>query len=251
VFTRESLINSAFTYCQAGTRAALPLPEYEGRFYFQSDPGIYIKRDDGDVWDSWGPLFELYEPDEVGYAWVNQQTATTDVTYGGVLLSSPAPLLAGDNINIRVKTAPATPYTIKAGFIPTLYPADQTSCGLIFRETATSRVIFFRLMFDTASTSKTDLVLSVDRYTNPTTLSANYKVATANIIKSPLFWFSITDDGVDLTFSYSNDNIDYTEFFQSARNNFFAVGPDEVGYAINSNTTSGNAIMALLSWLEI
>lgn len=250
VFTRESLENSAFTYCQAGTRAALPAPEYEGRFYFQSDPGIYIKRDDDDAWDSWGPIFELYEPDETGYAWVNQQSATTSITYGGVLLSSPAPGAPGDNINIRVKTAPATPYTVKAGFIPTLYPVDQTSCGLIFRETATSRIIFFRLMFDTTSTSKTDLVLSVDRYTNPTTLSANYKVATANVIKSPLFWFSITDDGVDLTFSYSNDNIDYTEFFQVARNNFFTTGPDEVGYAINSNTTSGNAIMALLSWLE-
>jgi hypothetical protein len=251
VFTVESLINSAFTYCQAGTRAALPLPEYEGRFYFQDDPGIYIKRDDESAWNSWGPFFELYEPNETGYSWVNQQTATTSTTDGGVVLSSPAPGVAGDNINLRIETSPATPYTIKAAFIPTLYPVNQTSCGLVFRENATSRIIFFRLMFDDTSTTKTDLVLSVDKYTNPTTLSANYVVASANILKSALVWFSVTDDGTDLIFSYSNNNVDYTILYQIARNNFFTTGPDEVGYAINSNTTSGNAIMTLLSWLEI
>lgn len=50
VFTVESLINLAWTYCQVGTRAALPAPdtELEGRFYFQDNPGLYIRRDDGD-----------------------------------------------------------------------------------------------------------------------------------------------------------------------------------------------------------
>jgi hypothetical protein len=252
VFTVESLINSAYMYCRAGTRAALPVtdPSLEGRFYFQDDPGIYIKRDDGTGWTSYGTLFELFEPNETGFSWVNQQTATTTTTQGGVVLSSAAPAGAGDNINIRVKTSPGTPYTVKAAFIPLLYPVNQTSVGFIFRESGTSKIIFFRLMFDNTTTTKTDLVLSVDKYTNPTTLSANYKVASANIFKSPLIWFSVTDNGTDLIFSYSNNDIDYTSFFTSARNNFFTTGPNQVGYAINSNTTSGNAIMTLLSWKE-
>lgn len=253
VFTVESLINLAWTYCQVGTRAALPVPddEFEGRFYFQDDPGLYIRRDDGDVWANYGTFFELYEPNETGFSWINQQTATTSTTNGGVVLSSPAPLLAGDNINLRVETTPATPYTIKSGFIPLLYPEDQTSVGLVFRETATSRIIFFRLMFDTTTTTKTDLVISVDKYTSPTVFSANYAVASANILKSSLMWFSVTDDGTDLIFSYSNNNVDYTNFYQIARNNFFTTGPDQVGYAINSNTVNGNAILTLLSWQEI
>ena len=252
VFTVESLINLAWTYSQVGTRAALPTPdtELEGRFYFQNNPGFYIRRDDGNVWANYGTLFELYEPNETGFSWINQQTATTSTTNGGVVLSSPAPLLAGDNINLRVKTAPATPYTVKAGFIPLLYPENQTSTGLVFRETATSRIIFFRLMFDTTTTTKTDLVISVDKYTSPTVLSANYVVASANILKSSMMWFSVADDGVDLTFSYSNNNVDYTNFYQVARNDFFTTGPDQVGYAINSNTVSGNAILTLLSWQE-
>lgn len=253
VFTVESLINLAWTYCQVGTRAALPAPdtELEGRFYFQDNPGLYIRRDDGDAWAAFGTFFELYEPNETGFSWINQQTATTSTTNGGVVLSSPAPLLAGDNINLRVETAPATPYTVKAGFIPLLYPENQTSIGLVFRETATSKIIFFRLMFDNTTTTKTDLVLSVDKYTSPTVLSANYVVASANTFKSSLMWFSVTDDGTDLIFSYSNNNIDYTNFYQVARNNFFTTGPDQVGYAINSNTVSGNAILTLLSWQEI
>lgn len=252
VFTVESLVNSAFTYCQAGTRAALPAtdPTLEGRFYFQDNPGIYIKRDDGTGWSSYGNLFELFEPNETGYSWVNQQTATTVTTQGGVVLKSAAPAGAGDNINLRVKTAPSTPYTVTAAFIPLLYPTNQTSCGLVFRESGTSRIIFFRLMFDNTTTTKTDLVLSVDKYTNPTTISANYKVASANIFKSPLIWLRVADNGTNLTFSYSNNNIDYTSFFSAARNNFFTTGPNQVGYAINSNTTSGNAIMTLLSWSE-
>jgi hypothetical protein len=252
VFTVESLTNLAWTYCQVGTRAALPSPDpdLEGRFYFQDNPGLYIRRDDGDAWATYGTFFELYEPNETGFSWVNQQTATTSTTNGGVVLSSPAPLLAGENINIRIKTAPTTPYIVKAGFIPTLYPANQTSAGLLLRENATNKIVFFRLMFDNTSTTKTDLVVSVDRYTNATTFFGNYTVASANIFKSPLIWFSVADDGVNLTFSYSNNNIDYTQFFQVARNNFFTTGPDRVGYAINSNTTSGNAIFTLLSWQE-
>ena len=251
VFTAESLMNSAWTYCRAGTRAALPgFDDLEGRLYLQDEPGIYIKRDDGTTWDSFGTFYELFEPDETGYSWINQQTAITDTTNGGVVLSSPAPLIAGDNLNIRVKSAPVTPYVVRAGFIPLLYPVDQTSVGLIFRETATSRIVFFRLMFDTTTTTKTDLVVSVDKYTSPTVISANYTVLTANILKSNLIWFGIADDGVDLTFSYSNNNIDYTNFFQVARNDFFTVGPDQIGYAINSNNTGGNAILTLLSWKE-
>lgn len=253
VFTVESLTNFAWTYCQVGSRAALPAPdpEFEGRLYFQDDPGIYIRRDDGNAWPAYGPIFELYEPNETGFSWVNQQTTTTVTTYGGIILSSPAPLLAGDNINIRVETAPVTPYTAKAGFLYLLYPENQTSVGLIFRETATSKLVFFRLMFDNTTTVKTDLVLSVDKYTSPTVFSANYKVASANILKSNLNWLSIADDGTDLIFSYSNNNIDYINFFQVARNNFFTVAPDQVGYAINSNNINGNAVLTLLSWQKI
>jgi len=253
VFTVESLTNFAWTYCQEGTRAALPAPdtELEGRLYFQDNPGFYIRRDNGDVWAAYGPIFELYEPNETGFSWINQQTATTITTYGGVILSSPAPLLAGDNINIRVETAPATPYTAKAGFLHMLYPVNQTSVGLIFREIATSKLVFFRLMFDNTSTTKTDLVLSVDKYTSPTVFLANYNLASANILKSNLTWLSVTDNGTDLIFSYSNNNVDYTNFYQVARNNFFTVGPDQVGYAINSNNVNGNAILTLLSWQKI
>lgn len=253
IFTVESLINSAFTYCQVGTRAALPSPDtqFEGRFYLQNNPGVYIKRDDGTGWSSFGPFFELFEPNETGFSWINQQTATTSVTNGGVVLSSPAPAAPGDNLNLRIETAPVTPYTIKAGFIPTLYPINKTSAGLVFRENATSKIVFFRLMFDNTSTLKTDLVLSIDKYTNPTTLSANYKVISANIFKSSLIWLSVANDGVNLTFSYSNDYINFTNLFQVAKNNFFTTGPDEVGYAINSNNTSGNATMTLLSLQKI
>jgi hypothetical protein len=133
--------------------------------------------------------------------------------------------------------------------VPQIDPTDQTSCGVVFRESSTGKFIFFRFMFDTTSAiTKSDVVFSVDTYTNPTTFNSNYAVVSAGFLRGSVIWLSMLDDGTDLTWSYSNDGQNYTVITTQSRTNFLALGPNQVGFAINSNTTAGAAGMTLLSW---
>ena len=257
--TKAGLLNIMDCMSINGTRAARPASDadLEGRLYFTTSPGWYLFQDDGSSWDvGWGPIFELTEPDESGLSWINQGTASTSTTDGGVYLTTPAPGGAGENVRLRVQDVsfvdPTSDYTVTAAFTPLLFPSDQTSAGLIFRESGTGEFIFFRVMFDTTSgISKGDLLLSVDKYDNATTFNSNYKVLSASYIKSPTIWLKMEDDTTDLIWSFSNDGKNFHTFDTQTRTDFMAGGPDQIGYAVNSNNTTGSAAMTLFSWTKI
>ena len=223
--------------------------DISGRIWLDAFPGWSWYRDDGTTWKKWGHFNEFTEPDQSLFSWVNQSSATFSTAYGPTVLSTPAPGGAGENVNIRVQALPTTPYNLLAGFVAQLDPANNTSCGMVLRESSSGKFILFRLLFDTASTiTKSDIVFSVDKYTNPTTFSANYAVASAGFLRGSVIWFKIFDDGINITWSYSNDGQNYVDITTQSRTNFLAGGPDQIGFAINSNTTSGAAAMTLLSW---
>jgi len=228
-----------------------------GRLYLPSAPGWYWFRDNGQEWEGWGLLYSFEEPDENGFSWINQGSASTSTTDGGVYLTTPAPGAAGENVRLRVQAvsfvAPTTaPYTVTAAFTPLLFPSDQTSAGLIFRESSTGEFIYFRVIFDTTSSlSKSDLVLSLDKYGNATTFNSNYKVLSASYIKSPTIWLKMEDDNTNLIWSFSNDGENFHTFDTQTRTDFMAGGPDQIGYAVNSNNTTGSAAMTLFSWTKI
>jgi len=220
-----------------------------GRIWVDSFPGWSWYRDDGTAWTKWGHFNEFTEPDQSIFGWINQGSATLSTTYGPSVLATPAPGGAGENINMRVQTLPTTPYNLLAAFVPQLDPFDSTSCGMVLRESSTGKVIFFRLLFDTTSAiTKSDIVFSVDKYTSPTVFSANYATVSAGFLKGSVIWFNIFDDGINITWSYSNDGQNYIDITTQSRTDFLLGGPDQIGFAINSNTTSGGATMTLLSW---
>lgn len=221
-----------------------------GRIWLDGFPGWSWYRDDGTAWTKWGHFNELVEPDQSLFAWVNQSSATFSTTYGPTVLQTPAPGGAGENVNLRVQATPlTTPYQLIMGFTPQIDPANNTSCGFVLRESSTGKFIFFRLMFDTTSAiTKSDIVFSVDKYTSPTVFNSNYAVHSAGFLRGSIIWFSALDDGTNITWSYSNDGQNYTDITTQLRTNFLASGPDQMGFAINSNTTSGAAGMTLLSW---
>lgn len=227
----------------------MPDIEITGRIWTDSFPGWSWYRDDGTEWKKWSHFNEMTEPDQSLFAWINQGAATISSTYGPSVLKAVAPGGAGDNVHMRVQTPPVTPYVLSACFTPNIESANKTSCGVVLRESSTGKFIFFRFMFDTTSIiTKSDVIFSVDKYTNPTTLSGNYTVCSAGFLRGSVIWLQIADDGADLTWSYSNDGVNFVELTSQSRTNFMALGPNQVGFAINSNTTSGAAGMTLLSW---
>jgi hypothetical protein len=227
----------------------MPDLNISGRIWMDSFPGWSWYRDDGTTWRKWGHFNEFTEPDQDFFSWVNQSSATFSTLFGPTVLSAPAPGGVGENINMRVQSLLTTPYNLLAAFVPQLDPVNNTSCGLVLRESSTGQLIFFRLLFDTTSIiTKSDIVFSVDKYTSPTVFNSNYVVTSAGFLRGSVIWFKIFDDGINITWSYSNDGQNYVDITTQSRTDFLGGGPDQIGFAVNSNTTAGAVAMTLLSW---
>jgi hypothetical protein len=221
-----------------------------GQVWFNSRPAWYISQDIGNWWNCWGPFYQFQEPDQVqvGFSWVNQGVATISTANGGLHMNAIGS--GSTDVHLRVMTTPqAAPYALYASFIPLLDASNQTSSGILLRESGTGKFVFFRLMYDTTSVvAKSDLVLSIDKYTTPTTAPVNYLTASASIIASPVVMLRIIDDGTNLYFSVGNNELYYWTAFTVSRTDFMATGPDQIGYAVSSDPGTGSAGMTLLSW---
>jgi virginiamycin B lyase len=143
------------------------------------------------------------------------------------------------------------PYTVTVAFTPLLSPVNQTCCGIVFRDSATEEFIICRIMYDDTSVTKRDLVISLDKYDDPNNFNSNYKTLSAGTLTSPMVWFIMEDDGVDLNWYFSNDGFNFVLFDTQTRTDFLVNGPDEIGIGFGTNNTTGGAGMNLHSWLKV
>lgn len=245
-----SRIHTSDTYANksaAGTR---------GRLFLPTD-GYQIEREDGTSWSPWGPLFPLTAPIDANYAWINQGGASVETTFGGIYLL--APTGAGGNVRLRKKSAPSTPYTITAGFIPFMPPTTGTfpGVGLTFRESGTSKLITMGWNHENNADSEIIVRAAISKWNSATSFNLNYSsgdgVKYQDILTSmtsTIVWYRIGNDGTDLTFAYSADGRHFVTMFTKAKNDFFSTGPDEVGFHAFSTTSGADTGILLLSWKE-
>jgi hypothetical protein len=213
--------------------------------------GPYVLRYEGG-WSHWGPLFKLTPPVDGDFSWVNQGTASVDTTDGGIYLEAPA--TAGTNVRLRVKSAPATPYTITAAFIPSLTSNSGTDpgMGLLWRESSTGE--FVALAYTITGT--TGPFVRLQKWTNATTFSAQYVLSGSEWERidrfqvGPLIWFQISDNGTNLIGRVSNDGKKFRQAWIRSRTDFMASGPDQIGVWCHSNGTAADVGMWLLHWSE-
>ncbi len=90
--------------------------------------------------------------------------------------------------------------------------------------------------------------LFVDKYTNSTTYSATYTSLTSGSINVFPAWLRIEDDNTNRKCSFSTDGQNWIVFHTVGRTDFLTA--DEVGFFVDSNTTSLAPAMNLLSWKE-
>lgn len=229
--------NRTFT----STVASSPSNPQTGDLWLPSN-GAWMPRYSGSAWVPWGPIFPFTDPAlSAPTTWVNQGGASVDTTNGGVYLSAPA--TAGDSLRLRVKTAPATPYTITAAFLADVYAVDFPNAGLAFRSSGTSAIAVCAI---SASATDVKLTVSSTKFTNSTTFSANY--ASAGFYPSPVAWIRIQDTGVNRTCSTSMDGQHWRTLHTVGRTDFLTA--DQVGYYVNANNATYDAGMLLLSWQE-
>lgn len=225
-----------------GTYATNPGTCTDGALRFPSD-SFYLLRCASNAWIPWGPFFPMTQPVSGDFAWINQGGASVDTTYGGIFLNAPAG--AGNNLRIRKKTAPATPYTIKIAFIP-LYPdkAATSDCGFIWRQSSDGKLINFSYAVGGSDTA----ITSAD-WTSATVYSAgNFDRLRGYAISNSPLWLWAEDNGVNRITKFSTDGQHWYQTSSEGRTTFMTA--DEVGFFCNANNATYPAAMTLLSWKQ-
>lgn len=186
---------------------------------------------------TYGPIFALTQPPAIGsWTWVNQNGGSANTSNGFLYMQSPQS--TGDNYNLLVLSAPATPYT-KTAFVNFLF---QSSVGIVFRESSSGKFVIFG--FSDNGSGGTNMATL--KYTNPTTFSAVQNSRTQHQNSAPGIWLRIADDGANRVSSYSLDGINFVQFDTVARTTFLTA--DQVGVGMNNNSSTSTTSMSVLSW---
>jgi hypothetical protein len=217
-----------------------------GRVLFPTD-GLVIVLDNGtDLYDTIGYAPRLRDPNAQTWFWTNQSNATVTSVAGGIYLDTGTSTGPAQNLNIRRKSAPATPYHIVTMWFPKFFTSQYEIAGLCFLESATGKVVTWD--YRAPGTAATEY--HVGHYSSPTVLTADaYTSPNAGYIApTGEQWMRIADDGTTLTFDISTDGKEWMNLYSEARGSYFTTAPDRVGFHVNPyNQAFG---MTLLNWQE-
>jgi hypothetical protein len=232
--TPASMTVSAFdTETTSGTLN----PSY--RRVVQLNDGFYTCVWSGSAWEYYYGHFKCTRPDDSGFAWINQGSATVSSATGVVRLTAPAS--ASQSHRIRKKTAPSTPYTITAAFLCDVVGADFNFIQLGWRQSSDGKLVHLRFGYNGG------FKLDVVKGTSTTADSAVY--TTQNMIHVPRpLWLRINDDGANRVTSWSFDGTHYTTLHTVGRTDF-ATG-DEVFWSVDTRISSRDIGASLIHWAQ-
>ncbi len=219
-----------------GTLAAPPTPTKGGWVFLPSD-APYLVRDTGAALEYWGPVWKMTIPVDGDYSWVNQGGASV-VVNGSIHLTAPG--AATDNIRARVKSAPATPYTITAFMRGYSYPGSSGYFGLCF--TNGTAIMTFGVGTGTGGTRN-----QLTKWNTSTSFNSNYLDNPALSMEGN--WLRIADDGANRICSFSPDGYNWVAVHSIGRTDFLTA--TTVGFFLQTNIGTGKNIGAtLFSWKE-
>lgn len=235
---------SGWNHTYTSAHASPPASPSAGDLWLPND-SFYAYRYSGSVWVPWGPIFPMTPPVDGDFAWINQGSATVTTTNGGIHLFGPRG--ATNNLRIRKKAAPSTPYTITAAFLfkslGTLGSNLNQLAGLAFRQSSDGKLHTCSLVsvfgFATVAVRST-------KWTNETTFSADY--TAPGLTPSLIYYLRIADNGTSRICSVSADGINFDVFHTVGRTDFLTA--DEVGFVVNDLSNTYDVRTTLLSWKE-
>lgn len=197
----------------------------------------YIFRYTGSAWLPIGlQVKNTALPINGNFAWVNQGPATVTATGGALVLASGGHA-ASDNLRIRKKATPSTPYTVTirmegGGYLGVNY----LQYGLCLRDSASGKVVTWAVGYGNT--------IRGTKWNSPTAYSADYS-------NYPFYgqpWLRIQDDGTNRSVWTSFDGMTFYRLSSISRTDF--ITPDEIGFFVNANNASADQNMSLLSWQE-
>lgn len=206
----------------------------------------YIARYSGSIWAPWGPIFPMTTPVNGDFSWVNQGSSTVAQTYGPIVLVTPQG--GGTNFVGRVKTAPSTPYTITAAFMPFNLGSFHYGIGLGFRESGTGEISLAYIQYNQFVGDST-IAYRVDNLNSATSVNGAVAGPWIGWTITPVLWFRITDNGTNRIYYTSMDGQTWTQLTSVGRTSFLTA--DQVGFFVDTVGANGfDQTSLLLSWQE-
>lgn len=237
----------------SGVLASRPSPGTAGNLYLATDTGV-IYEDTGSVWQPFGPMKRMKEPDDSLYAWVNQSTGSVSTANGGIILSVPGGGASGPRI--RKFAAPATPYTVTLAFRPLFWFVDSFEAGFCARVSSggnTGYTLRHGIKYST-STPAAPVLISGDiqdatfaNWTTYTTTPTNGSVLSSIMFAgNGLIWLRYTDDGTNRKQFISPDGIKWFQLLSQGRTTDRTF--DEVGFFCKNAHATLDAYFHLYHW---
>lgn len=235
---RQDLVQTGADSSKSAEKAA--------SLYLPSDSQV-LYRSTGSTFAPWGPIFPLTDPGLVSsWTWVNQGSATAVDTSGGIQVDSP--IDASTDYRLLVKTSPGTPYKVDVLFLPTARWDQYNAWGVALRESGTGK---FQVVTHVNAGAEGSYDIRVRKFTDPTTFSADYlNVASVDkpFLRFPV-WLRIEDTGTNIVSSLCQDGLEgnFDQLHSISRTDFMAGGPDQYGFAFNTQNAARGVRARLLS----
>lgn len=177
--------------------------------------------------------------------WVNQGSATVADDATGVTIYSPSNG-AADNLRLRHKAVPATPYTVTALVGFTANPTASFPVGSFGWYDGTTKLQSIDFSFrNAAAVAPRMVVRDWDTITSPSTLRAT----VPDSVLTPT-WCRLQDDGTTVSFQISFDGVHFATLYSIAKASGFlgSSGYSRIFYGVNA--FSAEAWLCLLSYAE-
>jgi hypothetical protein len=217
--------------------ASRPTASNDGDLFLPSD-GIYLERDTGAAYESWGPIYKLTPPNNADFSDVNIGSAVVTTSRGGIHMSC-ASNGGSHSFRMRAKSLPSAPYTLTAAVIPLLFKDDHSQVVIGLRDSASSKLIVFRIM------SLSGVSMAWENWTNETTFSGAHFSLVASSMPRPILFLRIQDDNTNRILSWSATGIEesFQQLHSVGRTDFLT--PNQFVFGVNP--FSQRADLTLLS----
>lgn len=231
----NTITNLGTSVSSSGTYASLPAAGNAGRLYMATDAGLTY-RDNGSSWDLIGmdDAVDLGTPPSSSWSTTTLGSATFAADKGGRLLTIPS--AAGENFRIEYRTlSPTSNYTATAYFEFSFTDlANYVRAGLIVRDSASGKIIYFGPTYNGATGGFNIYVMSYSSPTAGDTLYSNRTVAAMQALPN---WYRIRDNATTRFYEYSYNGLDWLLFYSHTRTSY--ITPDNYGWGgINSSGTT-------------
>lgn len=216
----------------------------------QSQRAINIDSQAGSVTISRKPAIGLYArilsptPSLAATAltnWVNQGASTAFDSAVGLTLD--VPTSSTDNLVGRYRAAPAPPYTVTALIAATRNSSQSSGTGIGWHDGSSK---FHVLSFVTSSTNGSP-VLTVQKWNSVSTLSGSDKISSSNGFSQPI-WLRVSDNGTTISFSFSQDGLNFTNLFSTLKSSGFLGVTGYSNVIFMTNPRASRVFSTLMAW---